>query len=214
MIGRRAYLAAALATAASSLLAAPAWADDVEETLRAITKARSKTRTLRARFTQTRTIGLLATEVKSNGSLSMVQPGRLRWQLDPPDAVTYWIGPKGLAIDSGDGVTRIGRAGAGRFAAVLDDLMTMLGGDLGKLRRRYRLELSREGGKIELSATPKNKKTAKHVRKLSMRASLPLWNVERVVIHERNGDASRIDFEPFERNVAIPAAHMRPPAKR
>jgi outer membrane lipoprotein-sorting protein len=210
---RRVWLTGALAIAASQLVGGVAHADDVEATLRAITKARAKTRTLRARFTQTRTIGLLATEVKSKGSLTMVRPDRLRWQLDPPDAVTYWVGPDGLAIDSGDGVTRIGKAGASRFAAVLDDLMVMLGGDLTKLRARYRLETRRKDGKLELSATPKNKKVAKHVRKLTMRARQPLWNVEQVVILERSGDASRIDFEPFERNVKVPPARMRPPKK-
>ncbi len=72
-------------------------ADEVDAVLAEIGKARAGIQTLVAPFTQERTIGLLATAVKSEGEMTMVRPDRLRWELKPPDAITYWIGPEGLA---------------------------------------------------------------------------------------------------------------------
>ena len=61
-----------------------ACASDVDEAARAsITKARATIKTLQAPFKQTRVIGLLASEVKSKGKLTLVRPDRLRWDLVP-----------------------------------------------------------------------------------------------------------------------------------
>lgn len=202
-----------LATVASAPLvfSRSAWADDVDAALARVAKARATLKTLRAPFRQKRLIGVLATEVKSAGQLTLVRPDRLRWELEAPDAVTYWIGPEGLAISTGDGVTKVGKAAAGRFGAVLGDLMIMLGGDLKELRSRYRLSVSTTGGGFTLQARPTNREVAKHVSLLSMEAGDELWQVQRVEIEERNGDQSLITFGDNERNASVDPGYMKPP---
>ncbi|MFO0673296.1 MAG: hypothetical protein U0235_27395 [Polyangiaceae bacterium] len=44
-------------------------------------------------FTQERTIGLLATKVKSTGTPALARPDRLRWELAAPDSVVYRVAP-------------------------------------------------------------------------------------------------------------------------
>src|SRR5688500_17131498 len=101
MIRRRAFLGAGLAAAAAATGLAPfprvavARAEGFSPAL--ITKAREGLKTVTARFAQTRTVGLLAADVNSKGAMTIVRPDRLRWDLEPPDAVTYWIGPEGIA---------------------------------------------------------------------------------------------------------------------
>src|SRR4051812_31976750 len=109
---------------ASLTLASEARADAVSDALASIARARAGMTTLVAPFTQERTIGLLATVVKSEGEMTLVRPDRLRWELKPPDAVTYWITPDGLAYQTASGGGSVGKAAAGRFGAVLGDLMT------------------------------------------------------------------------------------------
>ncbi len=208
---RRQLLLAAAAAGLVAVQSRHAAADDVDEALKKITKARGSIKTLQATFEQKRVIGLLATAVQSTGKLTLVRPDRLRWELNPPDAVTYWIGPTGLAMRNSEGVTKIGAGAAGRFAVVLSDLLIMLGGDMSKLRSRYSLTVSRDQGRMVLSATPTNKVVKKHIAKLRLVARKQLWSVERVEIHERNGDKSLIDFAPFVRNKKIAAAYMQPP---
>ena len=84
-----------------------AHADPLDDALARIAKARASLRTLVGPFTQERTISLLSTSVRSQGKLYLVRPDRLRWELDPPDDVVYWITPEGLAYRSKSGQGRV-----------------------------------------------------------------------------------------------------------
>src|SRR4051812_43191984 len=170
-------------------------ADEVTDTLAEITKARASLKTLVGSFTQERTIGLLATSVKSEGELTLVRPDRLRWELKPPDAITYWVTPEGLAFSTpAGGGASVGKGAAGKFGAVLSDLMTFLGGDLERPRARYDIPVpSREGG-LTLRAAPKADDVKKHVKALTISIGPDLWGVRSVVIEENTGDKSVITF--------------------
>ena len=151
ILGRRAILAG---SAGLLLVARSARADDAVDALFArVARARSTTRTLQGPFTQVRTIGLLATDVKSSGTLALVRPDRLRWELAPPDSVVFWMLPEGLAYRSAEGSGRLPSA-TPRIAAMLDDLRTLLGGDLSHLRTRWDLRVARDDSSgAQLAAT-------------------------------------------------------------
>ena len=205
---RRGLLAAAGSFGLVAVVGANAAAADLEGWLRKVSKARAKLKTLQASFEQTRKIGLLATQIKSKGRLTLVLPARLRWDLLPPDNVSYWIGPKGLAMRNSEGVTKLGKTAAGRFAAVLSDLLVLLGGDISKLRKRYAMSL--EASKLTL--VPKAKAVAKHVRRLELDTGAAML-VERVTIVENNGDTSTIVFGKYTKNAKVDPKRMKPPKK-
>ena len=155
-IRRRSFLSILPALGGTALLARTARADAVSDALAEITTARAGLQTLAGAFTQERTIGLLATVVKSEGEMTLVRPDRLRWELRPPDAITYWIGPEGLAYATPTGGASVGKSAAGRFGAVLGDLLTLVGGDLEKLRARYDLTVQKPAdATLILGATPR-----------------------------------------------------------
>lgn len=216
-MNRRRFVIALACTAAVLAVPVQASSDELDQTLKRVTRARAKLKTLRGQFRQKRIIGLLSTEVDSRGKLHLVRPGRLRWKLEPPDGVTYWMGPEGFAMQTGEGVSKVGKGAAGRFAAVLGDLMILMGGDLTKLRSRYELSVSEPKNRFVLIAKPrkkKNSRVAKHVASLRMETGPELWTVRRIVIEERSGDKSIIVFDKLKRDAPISAALMKPPAKR
>ncbi|WP_437502902.1 LolA family protein [Sorangium sp. So ce1099] len=192
-------------------VAGRARADEVGDVLAEITRARASVKTLVAPFTQERSIGLLATAVKSDGEMTLVLPDRLRWELKPPDAITYWITPEGFGFATPKGAAGAGRGAAGRFGAVLSDLLVLLGGDLEKLRARYELSIPSRADGITLAARPRAEEVAKHVRSLEMTSGPELWSVRRVVIEEKNGDRSVIAFGKVARDGAVDPARMKAP---
>lgn len=204
-------MAAASGAAAVGAVGAPAFADEVSSALAEITKARASVKTLVGTFSQERVIGLLATAVKSDGEMSLVLPDRLRWELKPPDAITYFITPEGFAFATPSGGGGVGKGAAGRFGAVLSDLLILLGGDLEKLRGRYDLSIPSRKDGIEILAIPKAEDVKKHVKSLQMSAGPELWSVRRIVIEEKSGDRSVIAFGKVERDVKVDPAKMRPP---
>jgi outer membrane lipoprotein-sorting protein len=211
MMDRRQFLVSVAAAGSAFIAGAPAQADEVSSALAEITKARSSVKTLVGGFTQERVIGLLATAVKSEGEMTLVLPDKLRWELKPPDAITYWITPEGFAFATPSGGGGVGKGAAGRFGAVLSDLLILLGGDLERLRGRYELSIPSRKDGLVLLATPKAEDVKKHVRSLEMTAGPELWSVKRVVIEEKNGDRSVIAFGKIERDVKIDPARMKPP---
>jgi outer membrane lipoprotein-sorting protein len=204
---RRTFLLALPALA----LPLPARADEVDAVLADVAKARAGIQTLVAPFTQERVIGLLASAVKSEGEMTLVRPDRLRWELKPPDAVIYWIGPEGLSYATPGGGGSVSKAAAGKFAAVLGDLLTLVGGDLAKLRARYEMTATRSAAGVSLLARPTAEEVKKHVKSLSLGIAADLWTVQRVEIEEIGGDRSVITFGKVARDVKVDPAKMKPP---
>jgi outer membrane lipoprotein-sorting protein len=210
---RRHFIAGLLSCGGALALGDLARADEVSDTLADIARARATVKTLIAPFTQERVIGLLATAVRSEGEMTLVLPDRLRWELKPPDAVTYWVTPEGFGYATSKGGGGAGQGAAGRFGAVLSDMLILLGGDLEKLRGRYELSIPSRKDGIVLSARPKAAEVARLVSRLEMTAGPELWAVKRVVIEEQNGDRSVIAFGKVQRDAKVDPARMKPPKR-
>jgi hypothetical protein len=203
---RRSLLSGSLSLPFARLARADAAADDL---FARIARARAPVRTLEGPFTQTRTIGLLATDVRSRGILTLVRPDRLRWELAPPDDVTFWITPEGLAYRSAHGQARLSAAGA-RVGGALDDLRTLLGGDLARLRERWDLRVLRDDANgAEIEATPRHG-SAGPLRSSRLGLSPDLVRPTRAVLVEGPRDKTVIEFGPLAVDTPVDDARMRP----
>ncbi len=174
-----------------------------------IARARAPVRTLDGPFTQTRTIGLLATDVVSHGRLTLVRPDRLRWELSSPDNVTFWMSPEGLAYRSAHGAGRVPAAEA-RLAAALDDLRTVLGGDLAKLRERWNVSVLRDDPDgIAIEALAKRQATAPlHRMRFSFGTDL-VWPTH-IELYDGPRDRTLIEFGTPVVNGPIDEKQMLP----
>jgi outer membrane lipoprotein-sorting protein len=211
MISRRAFTGGALGAIATTLRPRTARADDLDAILAEVAKARAGVKTLKGPFSQERTVGLLATKVRSAGSFVLVRPDRLRWELAPPDEVTYWVAPEGLAYASKTGRGAIPSSGA-RIGAALEDLRTILGGDLGKLRERYDLRGARaDSGESTIEATPKT--PGRGLQRFSLTIAADKVRPVRAVLVESPRDRTEIAFGALEVNAPVPSELMKPPLR-
>jgi hypothetical protein len=200
-----------LLAAASSLLPRTSRAQGtLDDLLARIMRARAPVRTLRGPFTQTRTIGILSTDVRSTGTMTLVRPDRLRWELGAPDDVTFWVLPEGLAYRSAHGEGRMPAASA-RLGGALDDLRTLFGGDLARLRERWDLRVVRDDATgAELEATP-HPGAGGTLRSLRMALTPDLVRPTRALLVEGPRDKTVIDFGALAVNDPVDDAVMRPP---
>jgi len=196
--------------AAAALWARGAAADEVEDALAEVARARASLKTLSGPFTQERTIGLLASKIKSRGALALERPDRLRWELAPPDDVVYWVGPDGLAYKSARASGRM-PAGQGKIAAALDDVRVLLGGDLGRLRARYDMRVVSRGPEgIAFDATPRPG-SDKRLDRLQFAVGPDRVRPTRATLVEGPRDRTDIVFGALERDAALDPARMRAP---
>ena len=201
---------ACLAGAASWLTASVAHAQPADDVIARIARARARVHTLHGPFTQIRTIGLLATDVRSRGTLTLVRPDRLRWELEPPDAVTFWMAPEGLAYRSAHGAGRLGETTA-RIGAALDDMRTLLGGDLTRLRERWDVRTVREDATgIELEAAARGD-AGMGVRVMRFALAADLVRPTRILLVEGPRDRTSIEFGALAVDAPVDESSMRPP---
>ncbi len=204
-IPRRAFLVVPAAVLVSPRARA------AEDVLARIVQARAALRTLRASFTQERTLGLLASTVTSRGELILVRPDRLRWHLDPPDQITYWVTPGGLAYATATSHGGVPRDAAGAMGVILQDMLAMLGGDVTGLRERYGIAADkRDDGATRLTIEPRDPQVAKRVRRIVVELDPDLVSPREIVLEESDTDSARIRFADVQRNVPVDPALMRP----
>jgi outer membrane lipoprotein-sorting protein len=181
--------------------------DHLGERLRAATAARAKLKTLSGPFKQERTIGLLSSKVVSTGKIALVRPDRLLWELDAPDSISYWVGPEGLAYKGKQGQ---GRMPLGTKAApALDDLRTLLAGDLSKLRDHYDLTEVPSSG-LAFEAVPKKKEDARF-QKIIFELQSDQVRPKKVTLIESARDKTDITFGDLTIDATIDPARVRPP---
>ena len=199
---------ALLLGAASLVLTRPASADPLDDALARVAKARASLKTLTGPFTQERTIGLLAAKVRSTGTMTLVRPDRLRWELAPPDDVVYWITPEGIAYRTASSHGRVPASGE-RVAASLRDLRTLLGGDLADLRTRYDLRLAGDPASLVFDATPRD--PAAKLTRIRFGLMPDECTPRFAELYEGERDRTRIDFGALRRDAAVDPSLLRPP---
>jgi hypothetical protein len=184
--------------------------DGADDVIARVARARAPIRTLKGPFQQKRTIGLLATDVRSRGTLVLVRPDHLRWELAPPDEVTFWVGPDGFGYKSAHGQGRL-PASSARIGGALEDLRTMLGGDLSKLRERWELRVvQHDANGAEVEATPRAGVVAR-LQRLRLSLAADLARPVRALLVEGPRDRTLIEFGALVVNEPVDESTMRPP---
>lgn len=182
----------------------------LDRELAEVARARASLSSLTGPFIQVRSIGLLSAKVRSTGTMTLVRPDRLRWDLLPPDAITYWVTPEGLAYQSSHGKGLVHGANA-KIAAALEDLRVLLGGDLSLLRSRYDLVVSGpDHGPVTFDATPRAG-AGVDVQRLGFALAPDRATPLSAVIVEGAKDRTEIQFGALVKNSAIDPARMRLP---
>jgi outer membrane lipoprotein carrier protein len=204
VIGRRSLLLAS----ASLVVARRALADDSLDALLAdVAKARKGMKSMKATFTQERKLTLLATSVKSTGNLAFVAPDRLRWELDAPDNVIYWIGPEGLSYRTKSSSATAAPKGAA-IANALADVRALLGGDLSSLKERYVMAGTRRADDAEITGTAKDPKAS--VKSFVLVLGKDLTVPVRARLVEGKSDAIDITFANAQVNAPVDPSTMKP----
>lgn len=182
--------------------------EKLEVLLADLARARRATKTLRASFTQERKLTLLATTVKSTGSLAFVAPDRLRWELLPPDDVTYWVTPEGLSYRTKSSRATVPSGGA-NVARALADVRALLTGDVKALEQRYALAGAKVPEGFELRGTAKDAKTTS-VRAFTLVVDKELVRPVRARLVEGKSDTIDLAFTNVSVDAPIDPATMRP----
>jgi hypothetical protein len=129
-------------------------------------------------------------------------PNRIRWELGPPDSVTYWVAPEGLAYRGAHGSGRV--APSSSQQADVDALRSILAGDPVALRARFDVkEIASDttGPAFECIA-----KVAGPLKKLTFWLDADLVRPRKATIVYDNRNQTQITFGELKRDQPIDPA--------
>jgi hypothetical protein len=135
-----------------AIAAAPAHAacDSTDSCLAAIEAAQKDTRTVSARFTQTKHLSLLDEPLISTGRFVFKRPDRMRLDIDSPRAATILINGRDISIP-GISDSDKQQLAMTPMAAMFTELGSMFAGSPAALRQRFQIAALPADGAIEVA---------------------------------------------------------------
>ncbi len=163
-----------------------------------------------AEFEQIKVLTLFEDSVRSSGVILFQAPDALRWEVTEPF--------QSLFVVAGDDVSKFEFSGGERRALDLgrgkDPLLVVMGqirgwfrGDFGAGGRAFRMRVAREPTPLVL-LEPADERVAKTVAALEVSLSPELDCVRRVVVRERGGDHTTMNFAVPLRGVELTDAYF------
>lgn len=147
---------------------------------------------VRGDFEQTKTVKGFKKPLLSTGQFLMAKDQGIQWLTTAPFASTLIVTREHLITKTGDNVQQLDTRSEPSLRAINDLLMAVLAGDMPALGQRFHVEgRSNTKGKWRISLTPKDKEVSLFIARIDMEGA---DDVERIVLQEKSGDESRIDF--------------------
>lgn len=184
---RRAVLAAGLALALSSALAAD-W--DLQQLMDSLARHKSG----RATFVETRRLAVLNKPIESSGELIYIAPDKLEKRTLKPRPESMIVDGDALAVERGNRKYQVQLQAYPELAAFIDSIRGTLAGDRKALERSYQLAMSGTAENWVLQLTPLDERMKAVVQRIRIAGVRD--QVNSIDILQADGDSSLMVIEP------------------
>jgi outer membrane lipoprotein carrier protein len=188
-------------------------AETLDAFLTRLAAAGKATRSLQAQFVQRKRLALFRADVATRGRVLFQRPDRLRWETFAPDASVLIVAAQRAELRLPHEQPRVlDLKQGGALTGLVEQMMVWLGvrpaGDLG---RHYEAKLespsSRSKG-TRLRLVPRDATLRKRIAALELEVGADLV-LRQIVVRQKDGDTTTIDFSSVTRNAPLPADAFR-----
>jgi len=205
---RGAAVATALVVLAGPAAAAPCATS--ERCLRALAAAHGDTRTLDARFTQTKHVSLLDEPLVSSGRFRFRAPDHVRLDVETPQPATILIAGPAVHIPSlPEGEQRA--LAAGPMAALFSELGALMAGNLATPPADLRVAAQGSADGIAVTLTPTTADSRRMFQTMVLRFAGTPPTIRALRLDDGLGDHLEVELHEVRRNVELPDAVFAPP---
>lgn len=184
-----------LATLVLSLLAPAVWAFDLE----ALARQLSQAPVARGTFEQHKALRALPVPLVSRGRFTLARDHGLLWHLQQPIAQYYRITPNGLWRQTTQGWQEEGNSTAAHHNRLF---LAVLAGDTDRLQENFDLTLQGRPDAWQLTLQPKGLLLRQIFTSIDIQGG---DTVERIALHETQGDTTRLQLWTEETADALNA---------
>ena len=178
-------------------------AEQQKQILERIDKAASEMQTMQCSFTQTKTMELLSTDMKSNGKMYFQRPTKLRWQYLAPYDYTFILNEDKVQLKSTKSTKNIDVKGNKMFRQITDIILNCITGAGLKNTSDFTLELYKNGETYFAKMYPKKKELKQIYQVIEVTFNPALTMVSTVKMQEKSGDATTVMLTDVKTNGPI-----------
>ncbi|MGL4957118.1 MAG: LolA family protein [Bacteroidales bacterium] len=166
--------------------------------------AKAKTiETLTTHFEQIKTIASLSEPAISKGKMYFVSPNKICWEQSVPSSFLMVFEGENVKIKIGENEMQNFSTSSNRILKELNAII--IGGVTGELfsnSKSYEISFSEVDRKVKAQLIPQNKQMRKFISSIKMVFSAD-WLAEQIVLTERNGNITTINFKALKINTSI-----------
>ena len=178
-------------------------AEQQKQILERIDKAASEMASMQCEFTQTKTMELLSTDMKSNGKMYFQRPSKLRWQYLAPYDYTFILNDDKVQLKSAKSTKSIDVKGNKMFRQITDIILNCITGAGLRNTSDFTLELYQTGSTYFAKMYPKKKELKQLYEVIEVQFNPELTMVSSVKMLEKKGDATTVTLTNVKTNGAI-----------
>jgi outer membrane lipoprotein-sorting protein len=183
---------------------ATATCDSTDSCLRAIEAAQADTRSISARFTQTKHLSLLDEPLVSTGRFVFRRPDRMRLEIESPRAAVILITGRDISIP-GLSESDKQQLAMTPMASMFTALGGMFSGDTAALREHFAVAARPVDGGIEVTLDPRVPEWQRLFRTIHLRfAGGPPLTMSSMRLEDALGDRLDIVMRDVQRNPELP----------
>ena len=178
-------------------------AEEQKQILERIDQAASEMKTMQCDFTQTKSMALLSTEMKSNGKMYFQSPSKLRWQYLAPYDYTFILNNDQVQLKSTKSTKNIDVKGNKMFRQITDIILNCITGAGLKNSSDFTVELYKTGSTYFAKMYPKKKELKQIYQVIEVQFNTELTMVTSVKMAEKSGDATIVKLINVQTNGPI-----------
>lgn len=186
--------------------------DSAEACLREIEAAHAQTRTMTARFVQTKHLSLLKEPLVSSGRFAFKAPDRVLWAIEQPRPATIVVRGSEVVIPGLSPEDRRALAMT-PLAAAAQQMGAMFAGSVAALARDFVVDAHGHAGGITVGLVPRAAAWKEAFQSMELRFVRPDLGVREIRMEDRLGDRLEIVLRDVQRNVDLPESTFAVPGE-
>lgn len=178
-------------------------AEQQKQILERIDKAASEMASMECEFTQTKSMALLSTDMRSNGKMYFHRPSKLRWQYLSPYDYTFILNGEKVQLKSAKSTKNIDVKGNKMFRQITDIILNCITGAGLKSTSDFTLELYKSGSTYFAMMYPKKKELKQIYQVIEVQFNTELTMVSSVKMEEKSGDTTTVKLTNVKTNGSL-----------
>ncbi len=178
-------------------------ADVQREVLEKIDKAAAAMASMECEFTQTKSMSLLSSDMKSHGVMYFQRPSKLRWQYVAPYDYTFILNGDQVQLKSTKSTKNIDVKGNKMFRQITDIILNCITGAGLKSTSDFTVEIYVKDGTYMAKMFPKKKELKQIYSVIEVTFNATQTMVSSVKMTEKTGDATVVTLTNVKTNGAI-----------